>query len=64
MKRRDFERHLRDCGCTLHHHRGNHDIWVHPQTLLQAAVPRHAELGRHLLVAICRQLGIAVPTAK
>ena len=61
MKRRDVERHLRALGCQLHHHGGNHDIWHNPLTNVQAAVPRHTEINRPLLAAICRQLGIAPP---
>ncbi len=30
MNRRQFERHLRENGCILHHHGGKQDVWVNP----------------------------------
>jgi len=62
MKRRDFEKHLRDHGCVMHHHGGRHDIWINPATQMRAPVPRHKEFPKiGLIRGICRQLGIPTP---
>jgi len=46
MTRRQLERHLREHGCVLHHHGAKHDVWVNPNTLSQAPVPRHNQIKR------------------
>jgi len=61
MKKREFERHLRERGCFLNHHGGNHDIWVNPANGLQAPVPRHPTLKRGTVRAICQRLAIPSP---
>ena len=61
MNRRGFERHLRQHGCFLHHHGGNHDIWVNSVTGAQAPVPRHPTLKRGTVRGICQRLGISPP---
>jgi mRNA interferase HicA len=61
MKRRELERHLRDHGCFLHHYGGKHDIWVNAVSLSQVPVPRHAELKKGTVRAICRVLRVPVP---
>ena len=61
MSRRDLERHLRRCGCVLHHHGGNHDVWLNPHNLAQAPVPRHSRIKRGTARGICRILGIPHP---
>jgi hypothetical protein len=63
VKRRDLERHLRAHGCVLHHHGGRHDIWLNPQTLAQAPVPRHVTIKRGTVRSICRILEILLPPA-
>ena len=62
MKRLRLERHLREHGCTLHHHGAKHDVWVNFVTLAQASVPRHAKIKRGTARGICRILGIPRPT--
>ena len=44
MKRTELERHLRDHGCLLHHHGGNHDVWLNPANMRKVSVPRHREI--------------------
>jgi mRNA interferase HicA len=61
MNRRAFERHLRANGCVLARHGSRHDIWTNPANDAEAAVPRHREIKRSLVRAICRQLGIPLP---
>ncbi|MGH9411231.1 MAG: type II toxin-antitoxin system HicA family toxin [Vicinamibacterales bacterium] len=61
MKRREFERHLREHGCFLHHAGGSHDIWVNPANGAQAPVPRHGTLKRGTVRGICQRLGIPHP---
>lgn len=61
MNRRQFERHLRGHGCQLHHHGGNHDVWINPANLAQAPVPRHTHLKRGTARGVCRILGIPRP---
>jgi mRNA interferase HicA len=61
VKRREFERHLRQHGCFLHHHGSNHDIWVNSTSAAQAPVPRHATLKHGTVRAICQRLGVPAP---
>lgn len=58
MKRRELEAHLRAHGCVLHHHGARHDIWLNAVSLAQSPVPRHAEIKRGTVRAICRILGV------
>lgn len=61
MKRAKLEKHLRGNGCRFDHHSGRHDIWVHDVTGADAPVPRHAEVKKWTVHAICKQLGIEPP---
>ena len=61
MKRRDLEKHLRKHGCELHHHGGDHDMWINMRNDEQTAVPRHAEIKFGLICAICKQLDVPRP---
>jgi mRNA interferase HicA len=61
VKRREFERHLRQHGCFLHHHGTHHDIWVNVATGAQAPVPRHATFKRGTVRAICQRLAVPSP---
>jgi hypothetical protein len=61
VNRRELERHLRACGCILHHHGAGHDIWLNPATQARAPVPRHREIKRGTVRGICRILGVNVP---
>ena len=61
MKQRDVERHL-----TAHRARkvgegGKHTKWRNADGTGAIAVPRHGEIGRGLVRAICAQLGIPAP---
>jgi len=48
-------------GCVLLRHGGRHDFWINPTSGAQSAVPRHNELKKGIVRAICRQLGIPDP---
>jgi hypothetical protein len=61
MDRRNLEKHLRCYGCFLHHHGGNHDIWLNPRNLKQAPMPRHRKIKRGTARGICRILEIPKP---
>lgn len=61
MKRRDLIRHLEDHGCQLLREGANHTIYSRPETGHKEAVPRHAEVKKHLARSICRNLGVPVP---
>lgn len=61
MNREKLERHLRQYGCELHHHGGNHDIWWNPANEKQASVPRHRTLKKGTARAICRELDVPIP---
>ena len=60
MKRRDLERHLQEHGAKPLDEGGNHTRWVGPNGQ-RSAVPRHAQIGTGLAVAICKQLGVPKP---
>jgi len=63
MKRSQFEKHLKRHGCQLHHHGGNHDVWINPATQAKSPLPRHREYNKKGTVrAICKALGIPEPT--
>jgi hypothetical protein len=59
IKRKVFERHLRDEGARFHHHGGKHDVWQGPGG--KSTVPRHAEIADGTARKICDQLGIGRP---
>lgn len=62
MKHRDLERHLTEHGCQVLREGGRHTIWHNPKPGLRAPIPRHREIPIGTIRAICRQLGIPVPT--
>ena len=65
MKRREFERYLREQGCFLLREGGRHSVWHNPSTGLTSTVPRHANIDDPALVRkICRDLGITAPRKK
>lgn len=61
MKRRDFEKHLQQQGCFLHHHGGGHDVWINPATRRKAPVKRQRELHPEYARGVCKQLGVDKP---
>lgn len=63
MKRVDLLRHLTHNECRLLREGANHSWWHHPQSGARTSVPRHNEINNHLAKKICRDLGIAEPTA-
>ena len=42
MKTKDLIKRLRDAGCVLSRHGGNHDKWTNPKTGKSQFVPRHS----------------------
>jgi hypothetical protein len=61
MKRRQLERHLREHGCVLHHHGAKRDVWLNPNNLAQAPVPRYKWIKRGTVHGICPILAIPRP---
>lgn len=63
MKRRDFERHLSRHGCEFVKEGGRHTIFVNPRNGQIASVPRHTELKKGLVRAVCKVLEIPDPVS-
>jgi predicted RNA binding protein YcfA (HicA-like mRNA interferase family) len=61
VNRRDLEKHLRMHGCLLFRHGSKHDIWIDSALSQSVAVPRHAEIKKNTVRAICRTLSISRP---
>jgi mRNA interferase HicA len=61
MKRKEFERHLKNNGCELLREGSNHSIWVNKLNDIQTSVPRHPEIVNITCKIICKQLSIPVP---
>jgi predicted RNA binding protein YcfA (HicA-like mRNA interferase family) len=59
VKRRELERWLRSHGARLLRHGASHDVWVHDG--LKGSVPRHGEIRRGTVIAICKQLNLPEP---
>ncbi len=58
MKRKDFERHLRNNGCMILREGSNHTIWQNPLNNKQSSVPRHSEIVNITCKVICKQLEV------
>lgn len=61
MKQKDLLKHLRQHGCHLHRRGGRHDIWINPNTVAIAPVPRHNEIKKGVAYQICTQLSVPKP---
>ena len=61
MKRRELIQHLNAHGCILVREGGSHSVYGNPVSGHHEAVPRHAEIKKHLSRAICRRLGVPEP---
>lgn len=61
MKRKQFEQYLRQRGCFLHHHGGDHDVWRCGVSEANGMVPRHVEVNPFVIKSVCRILGIPRP---
>ncbi|MCZ7638924.1 MAG: type II toxin-antitoxin system HicA family toxin [Verrucomicrobia bacterium] len=61
MKRRDLLRHLAAYRCRLDREGSAHSLWKNPETGVLEAIPRHAEIGKHLARKICRRLSVPEP---
>jgi predicted RNA binding protein YcfA (HicA-like mRNA interferase family) len=64
MKRQKVLEHLRIHGCTDVREGGNHTTVCNPTTRRFSRVPRHREIKPGLVRAICRQLGIPLPSER
>lgn len=60
MKKRELEEHLTEHDCFFVHHGKKHDIWENP-TGDRAPVPRHKDIPRGTVRAICRELSVPLP---
>jgi len=61
MNRREFEKHLRSHGCSLHRHGAKHDIWINPANGRKAVVPRHNTIAPGIVRSVCKKLEIPLP---
>ena len=61
MKRKEFERHLKNNGCVLLREGSNHSIWINTLNNIKTSVPRHPEIVNITYKVICKQLSIPVP---
>ena len=61
MKRRDFERHLRKHGCVFAKEGARHTAFINTANRKIAAVPRHTELKKGVVLGICKALEIPDP---
>jgi mRNA interferase HicA len=57
VKRRDFERLLREHGCVPVRDKGEHTVWQNPSGDV-VPVPRHSEIKKYTAREICKDLGI------
>jgi mRNA interferase HicA len=62
VKRRALLSHLQLYGCVPVREGGNHSIWSNPQSGRKEAIPRHAEIKKHLAHSICRNLSVPIPS--
>jgi mRNA interferase HicA len=62
MKRRELLRHIQAHGCQLEREGKEHSLWKNPATGVVEAIPRHAEVGKHLSRKICKQLSVPKPS--
>jgi predicted RNA binding protein YcfA (HicA-like mRNA interferase family) len=60
IKRKAFERHLREHGAEFERHGAKHDVWRGP-TGETSTVPRHREIADGTARAICDQLELPRP---
>jgi mRNA interferase HicA len=61
MKRYEFLRHLRFCGCVLKREGARHSLYQNPVNGVVEAVPRHVEIDNNLVEKICKSLEISRP---
>ncbi|HUP59126.1 MAG TPA: type II toxin-antitoxin system HicA family toxin [Thermoanaerobaculia bacterium] len=61
MKRREFEQHLAQHGCVFAREGARHTAFLNPRNGRIAAVPRHTELKKGLVRAVCKVLEIPDP---
>ena len=61
MNRRKLEAHLRAHSCSLHHNGTKHDVWINPINGQLTSVPRHKQIKKGTVRAICRDLDIPPP---
>ena len=64
MKRRNLLRHLEKYGCYLLREGAKHSVYRNKNTGEQASVPRHNEVDNATARAICRKLGVLLPSEK
>lgn len=60
MKRRALERHLRAHGAEAFEEGARHTKW-RGASGGRSVIPRHNEIGSHVAIAICKQLGVPRP---
>jgi len=58
MKRAEFLKYLRSCGCEFLREGGRHSWWHNPRLEKRSAIPRHTEINDTLARKICKDLGV------
>lgn len=58
MKRTYFLKYLRNNGCELLREGAKHSWWVNTINNSRSSIPRHTEIDDHLVLKICKDLGI------
>ena len=61
MKRVDLLRAIREEGCVLSRHGGNHDVYRNVITGVSEPVPRHREIPERLANHIIKRLSAPTP---
>ncbi len=56
MKRKDLIKQIKERGCILIRHGGNHDWYQNPKTNVSQPVPRHNEIKEYLAKHIIKML--------
>jgi mRNA interferase HicA len=61
MKRKEFEKFLRQNNCLKIREGSNHSVWQNQINYKQSSVPRHVEILKTTCRVICKQLEIKSP---
>lgn len=64
MKRGKLLRHLTANDCELMREGRKHSIYINRANRQTAPVPRHRDVASRLVLAICKELGIAQPAER
>lgn len=60
LKQKDITRHLKTRGWSLERTHGGHDIWNHPESKTNIAVPRHRIISPGVVRNIVKSADVSV----